>query len=125
VLRNSVSNVDVAIGLIQRIRGQKADATKFLSEVRLNDFTQYLTAVAVTQINRKPFDPNIRYDLLSELSKSGQGNFWGTGCLGLIFVKNSEDGTRNKFVTDQHPYRISVAKVLIPPDACPGLVLNP
>jgi hypothetical protein len=122
VRHNSVSNVDVALGLVQRVRGQNADATEFKAEIRLNDFTQYLTAVAVTQINRPPFDPNIRYNLPSELSKGGQGNFWGTRfCLGLTSVKNTEDGTPNKLVTDHSPYGISVAQLLNPPSPCPAV----
>jgi hypothetical protein len=86
-----------SLNLLQNI--QNLPATSFGAEIGFNDFTDYNTAVLVNGIAPAP------YNLPSELSVSGLGNFWGTGCgvdLSASTVKNS-DGTLNSFVTDSHP----------------------
>lgn len=85
-------------------------ASVFLAQISLNDFTGYDLAVQV--------DDN--YNLLSELSVAGQGNYWGNGCSGLQnnMVRDDTGGIILNAVVDSHPFRFSVAKQQTPPAPC-------
>jgi hypothetical protein len=114
--RNSISNVVVALNLIQLVQG--LEPSTFGSQLTLNDFTGYKNAV-LTSMKLKP--PDSCYDLISELSVAGRGNFWGTvGCFGLnpaLVIKT--DGSREPNVTDRHPFSKPVAKTQLIPNPCP------
>lgn len=115
VLGNTVSKVEVALNFLQTI--QNLPAATFGAEIAFNDFTEYDTAVLVSGVSTNP------YNLASELSVSGGGNFWGTSCregLSANAVKNS-DGTFNSLITDSHPFNVSVARIFrgVLPSTCP------
>jgi hypothetical protein len=132
VRRNSVSNVAIALNLIQIF--QCLQPSSFGAQISLNDFTGYSTAVLTSRTPPIPAtpatpaatpDPN--YNLASELSVGGRGNFWLSfreiiACRGLnpADVKKT-DTFRNPLVTDTHPFGISVARTPLGllPSPCP------
>ncbi len=132
VLQNSVFNVAVALSLIKSLQG--LEAFSFGSKISLNDFTAYETAVLASKVpppTPVPFNPAAFYNLSSELSVAGQGNFWGiSSCPAFDPAKvvRGEETSVNHLVpdihliTDRHPFKVSVAKTPIPslPNPCPS-----
>jgi hypothetical protein len=109
--RNTVSNVAVVFSLIQEFQGLQP--TSFTAKVSLNDFTGYTIAALTSRTGSlTQTSPTDIYNLSSELSVDGQGNFWGTSCdVGLNPATVQKiDGSPNPSVTDSHPYQISVAR---------------
>lgn len=110
VTRNSVSKVQNALTLFHKAQG--VGPSQFLAKISLNDFTGYTNAV-VTASNHTSTQTSTTdiYNLLTELSSLGRGNYWGTpGCTGLrpLDVKMI-NGNANAKVTDKNPFRLPVA----------------
>lgn len=127
VLRNSVSNFGVALNFIKTI--QCLEASEFGAKISLNDFTGYKTAVLATRTVPKPAEPPPAplYNLPSELSVDGRGNFWGIPFCPAFDptkvknseVKNGQNNSLNPLVTDSHPYTVPVSRTST------GLLPNP
>jgi parallel beta-helix repeat protein len=103
--RNSIHGSKIGFGLTA------GNATSFGARVRLNDITGYNAAVLTLD----------SYNLYSELSFNGKGNYWGLPCPG--FDRNKvlkDDGQINSTVIDSHPYNQSVATtpIVLLPSPC-------
>ena len=119
VKNNRVLNVATALSLVQRLEGLKA--ATFGAKITNNDFIGHVVAVMTSMTSHTaaaPGDPN--YDLLTELSLNGIGNFWNTTCaIGLAPNKvRKTDGSINCLVRDSHPLPSSF---LGSPTPCPTL----
>lgn len=105
VMRNTVSNASVALGLIQSVFA--VEPTTFTSKVSLNHFNGFKTGVLTSKTESlKQVDAADIYTLDSELSAGIKGNFWGktVTCQSLKAADvKSIDGTSNPVVHDSHP----------------------
>ena len=100
VAHNRVTNVSTALRLDKTFFG--LSASFFDAIISHNDFTGYTIAVQTTD----------DYDLPSELSVDGSGNYWGLTCEqgGFDPTKVRKlSGTVNSTVTDSHPYGEAIA----------------
>jgi hypothetical protein len=99
ITRNRVSGVSTAL-FLNKVFGDTASF--FGAKISLNDFTGYTTAVGTSN----------DYDLPSELSVDGKGNYWGLTCAEGGFDPTKVlrvNGTQNPNVVDSHPYGEPVA----------------
>jgi hypothetical protein len=112
IFRNRVDNVSDAIRVNKVFQGQAA--AFFGTEFTLNDITGYDTAVRTSA----------DYDLATELSVDGRGNYWGLTCADPLqgFDPSKVRGPApansvNGAVKDSHPYGepVSQAKNKLPP----------
>jgi parallel beta-helix repeat protein len=94
VERNTISGSKNGIAL------RAGRATFFGAKIRLNDITGYSNAVLTLE----------DYNLSSELSVEGKGNYWGLPCPGFDpTIVRKENGEINLKVIDSHPYDQPVA----------------
>jgi hypothetical protein len=107
VVRNTISNVAVAL---QFTKVFQLPAAFFGAKVSLNDFTGFTTAVRTSN----------DYDLPSDLSVDGKGNYWGIptcpafASCAVRFVS----GAPNPLVVDNGSYVVPVAQT--PDEAVPA-----
>jgi hypothetical protein len=129
VTRNSVSDVEVALNLVKSF--QELEALSFGAKISLNDFTTYNIAVLTSKVlppTPIPFNPAAFYNLSSQLSVAGKGNFWGiTVCPAFDPAKVARDEATSgvlvpdiHHVVDSHPFKVSVARTPFPqlPNTC-------
>jgi len=102
---NTISNVPTALFLTKRF--QQLTASRFGAQISLNTFTGYTTAVRTSDSTSTTANP---YDLRSELSVGGQGNYWGLMCPQGFNPNQVVDtnGLVNPNVVDSHPFGDSV-----------------
>jgi hypothetical protein len=101
VTRNIVKNVYSALRIEKSFQG--LTPSFFGAKISLNDFTGYTTAVQTSD----------DYDIMSELSVVGEGNYWGLTCTEGGFDPTKVlrlNGTVNPFLVDSHPYGEPVAE---------------
>jgi hypothetical protein len=111
VTRNVISGAKNGLRLTAAPLGMSI-ATKFGSKVFLNDITGS-TGRAIQTVGRNAASP---YSFPTELSVSGQGNYWGHTCADGGFL--SSDTSDPSLVTDSHPYGQPVAEEEALPAAC-------
>jgi hypothetical protein len=98
ITRNNVTNITIVLELFKTAVG--FTASSFGSNISLNDFINYTTAVQTDN----------GYNFSSNLSVNGMGNYWGLPCPGFNASKvRFVNGTVNTYVIDNHPYNVSVA----------------
>jgi hypothetical protein len=119
VTRNSVSNVEVALNLVKSF--QELEALSFGAKISLNDFTTYDIAVLTSKVlppTPDPFNPAAFYNLSSQLSVAGKGNFWGIlSCPAFDPAKVVKGESTSgvlvpdiHHVVDSHPFKVSIAR---------------
>jgi hypothetical protein len=102
IFRNRVDNVSDAIHLNKAFQGQTASS--FGAEFSLNDLTGYVTAVRTSA----------DYDLATELSVNGRGNYWGLICTEPLqgFDPSKVQGPPpGVIVKDSHAYGVPVSNI--------------
>ena len=122
VTRNIVKDVPIALTLSQGVVvASQADAfaREFKAHISANDFTGYSTAVLLMKTTDSIF-----YNLASQLSDNGRGNYWRLlcpTCFDLSKVKNSDGSPypQTPPVKDSFCIGAPVAKASPQPTPCP------
>lgn len=96
--RNNISNATV--GLFMQKSFNNVASPSFGANISLNDFTNYTIALQTSN----------DYNLTSELSVDGKGNYWGLSCPGFDpALVRFQNGNVNPFIADSHPYGVPVS----------------
>jgi hypothetical protein len=111
VTRNVISGTSYGLELTAGPLGMSV-ATKFGSKVSLND----ITGSTIRAIQTIGPSASSSYAFPSQLSVSGEGNYWGHTCADGGFLPS--DSPNPSLISDSHPYGQPVAELLDLPAAC-------